>query len=109
VVRNPKISLCVLDERWPFECLQVYADAVIDSDRQLAVDLLMAVAGRMSGEPVDENTRPFFESMADEEHRVVVRCRPYDTFAQPRSVKPDEGSVVRGVSGTVPWDEPDPS
>ena len=32
VVRNPKISLCVLDERWPFVYLQVYADAVIDSD-----------------------------------------------------------------------------
>jgi hypothetical protein len=109
VVRNPKISLCVLDETWPFVYLQVYADAVIDSDRKLAVDVLMAVAGRMSREPVSEDTRPFFESMADEEQRVVLRCRPYNTFAQPRPVTAGVESLVRGVSGSVPWDEPDPS
>jgi PPOX class probable F420-dependent enzyme len=109
VVRNPKISLCVLDERWPFVYLQVYADAVIDSDRELAVDVLMAVAGRMSGEPVSEDTRPFFESMADEEQRVVLRCRPYETFAPSRPVKAGDESVVRGVSGAVPWDSPDHS
>ena len=86
----------------------MYADAVIDSDRELAVDMLMAVAGRMSGEPPSEDTRPFFESMADEEHRVVLRCRPYDSFAQPRPVKAEAESLVRGVSGAVPWDAPDP-
>ena len=104
VVRNPKISLCVLDERWPFAYLQVYADAVIDDDRELAVDVLMAVAGRMSGEPPSDDTRPFFESMADEEERVVLRCRPYETFAQSRPDKAGDESVVRGVSGAVPWD-----
>ena len=109
VARNPKISLCVLDERWPFAYLQVYADAVIDSDRGLAVDVLMAVAGRMSGGPTSEDTRPFFESMAEEEHRVVVRCRPYETFAPPRPVTAGEEPVVRGVSGAMPWDAPDPS
>ncbi len=106
VVRNPKISLCVLDERWPFVYLQVYADAVVDNDREFAVDLLMAVAGRMSGEPVSEDTRPFFESMAEEEQRVVLRCRPYSTFAQPRPVKAGDESVVQG---TIPWDSTDPS
>src|SRR3954470_2179308 len=30
VARNSKISLCVLDEKWPFAYLQVYCDAVID-------------------------------------------------------------------------------
>src|SRR5208283_1698106 len=103
VVRNPKISLCVLDERWPFAYLQVYADAVIDRDRELAVEVLMAVAGRMSGEPAGEDTRPFFESMADEEQRVALRCRPYETFAPARPVKAGDESVVRGVSGAVPW------
>ena len=75
VLRDPKISLCVLDERWPFAYLQVYADAVIDRDRKLAVDVLMAVAGRMSGEAPSDETRPSFESMADEEDRIVLRCR----------------------------------
>ena len=30
IARNSKVSLCILDERWPFTFLQVYADAVID-------------------------------------------------------------------------------
>src|SRR5262245_24870257 len=38
VARNEKVSLCVLDERWPFSYLQVYADAVVDLDRDLVVD-----------------------------------------------------------------------
>ena len=32
VARNRKISLCVLDETWPFAYLQVYCDAVIEDD-----------------------------------------------------------------------------
>src|SRR5271165_4412428 len=55
VARNPKISLCILDERWPFVYIQVYANAVVDADPRLAVDVLMAVAGRMSGEPTSED------------------------------------------------------
>jgi PPOX class probable F420-dependent enzyme len=109
VARNPKVSLCVLDERWPFAYLQVYADAVVDNDRALAVDVLMAVAGRMSGEPPSEDTRAFFESMADKEQRVVLRCRPFETFAQSPAESAGEASAVRGVSGAVPWDAPDPS
>jgi PPOX class probable F420-dependent enzyme len=108
VLRNAKISLCVLDERWPFAYLQVYADAAIDPDRELAVDVLMAVAGRLSGEAPSDETRPFFESMADEEDRVVLRCRPYETFAQSRSPKAGDESVAAGVSGAVRWDAPDP-
>lgn len=109
VLRNPKISLCVLDERWPFAYLQVYADAVIDRDRKLAVDVLMAVVGRMSGEMPSDETRSSFESMADEEDRVVLHCRPYETFAQPRLKKAADGSVAPSVSGGVPRDAPDPA
>jgi hypothetical protein len=56
VVRNPKISLCVLDERWPWVYLQVSADAMIDSHRALTVADLLGVAGRMSGGPVSKHT-----------------------------------------------------
>lgn len=45
---------------------------------------LMVVAGRMSGEPLGEAARPFIEAMAADEDRVVLRCRPYATFARPR-------------------------
>lgn len=109
VLRDPKISLCVLDERWPFAYLQLYADAVIDRNRKLAVDVLMAVVGRMSGEMPSDETRSSFESMADEEDRVVLRCRPYESFAQPRPPKTGDESVARGVSGAMPWDAPDPA
>ena len=81
--RNPKVGLCVLDERWPFAYLQVYADATVEDDPALVVDVMMAVAGRMSGEPLGDDARPFVEAMAADEGRVVLRCRPYSTFAQP--------------------------
>jgi hypothetical protein len=46
VARNGKVSLCVLDERWPFSYLQVYCDAVVDEDPDLVVGVMMAVAHR---------------------------------------------------------------
>ena len=110
VARDPKVSLCVLDERWPFAYLQVYCHAVVERDPELVVDLMMAVAGRMSGEPLGEDARPFVEAMAEEEGRVVLRCRPYSTFAQPpRHLhrNDQEELVTHWVSGTVPWDATD--
>ena len=112
VARDPKVSICVLDERWPFSYLQVYADAVVDDDPELVVDVMMAVAGRMSGEPLGDDARPFVEAMAAEEHRVVIRCRPYSTFAQPprHLHRNDQEEVItHWVSATVPWDASDPS
>jgi PPOX class probable F420-dependent enzyme len=111
VARDGKVSLCVLDEDWPFAYLQVYADATVERDRNLVVDVMMAVAGRMSGEPLGEEARPFVEAMAEQEDRVVVRCRPYETFAQPpRHLhrNDQEELITHWVSATVPWDAPDP-
>ncbi len=111
VARDGKVSLCVLDERWPFAYLQVYADAVIERDRDLTVDVMMAVAGRMSGQPLPEEARPAVQAMAEAENRVVVRCRPYSTFAQPpRHLyrNDQEEPVTHWISGTVPWDAADP-
>lgn len=111
VDRNPKVSLCVLDERWPFAFLQVYADAVVDTDPDLVVDVMMAVGWRMSGEKLSDDARPVVEAMAKEEHRVVLRCRPYSTFATPprhlHSNDQDE-RITHWTSGSVPWDAPDP-
>jgi hypothetical protein len=106
-----KVSLCILDERWPFAYLQVYAEAVVDTDPELVVDVMMAVAGRMSGETLSEEARPVVAAMAEEENRVVLRCRPYATFAQPpRHLhrNDQEEPVTHWVSGTVPWSAPDP-
>ena len=46
------------------------------TDRVLVVDVMMAAAGRMSGQPLGDDARPYVEQMADKEDRVVVRCRP---------------------------------
>jgi hypothetical protein len=111
VARSPKVSLCVLDERWPFSYLQVYADAVVDRDTDLVVDVMVAVGARMAGEPLGEEVRPVVAAMAAEEERVVLRCRPYATFAQPprHLHQGDQAQITHWVSATVPWDEADPA
>ena len=109
VERLGKVSLCVLDERWPFSYLQAYCDASVDDDPELVVDVMLAVAARMSGEPLGDDARPFVAAMAAEEHRVVLRCRPYATFAQPpRHLHRNDQDepVTHWVSGALPWDAP---
>jgi hypothetical protein len=110
--RDGKVGICVLDERWPFTYLQVYADAVIDRDRELAVDVMMAVAGRMSGQPLGPEARPYIAQRCAEEDRVVIRCRPYETFASPpRHLHSNDQvqELTHWVSGTIPWHAKDPA
>jgi len=110
VARSGKASLCVLDETWPFVYLQVYCDAVVETDPAIVVDTMMAVGGRMSGMPLGEEARPFVEAMRVEEHRVVLRCTPYETFATPPRHLHDndqDEQLTHWSSGTVAWDAPD--
>lgn len=110
VARSGKVSLCILDERWPFAYLQVYCDARLETDPDLVVDVMMAVGGRMSGQPLPEQARPVVQAMAEKERRVVLRCRPYETFAQPprHLHRNDQGEeITHWVTGAVPWDAPD--
>jgi hypothetical protein len=110
VARNGKISLCILDETWPFAYLQVYCDAVIDDDGEALVDVMMAVAERMSGEPLNPELRPMVKTMGEEEGRVLVRCRPYATFVTPpRHLhrNDQEEPLTHWVSASMPWDAPD--
>ncbi|HEY5877252.1 MAG TPA: pyridoxamine 5'-phosphate oxidase family protein [Ilumatobacteraceae bacterium] len=110
VERLGKVSVLVLDEQWPVGYLQVYCDAVIDRDPAVVVEVMMAVGGRMSGAPLGEEALPFVEQMAIDEDRVVVRCRPYATFATPprhlHSNDQDE-KLTHWISGSVPWDTAD--
>ena len=110
VQRNEKASLCVLDERWPFAYLQVYCDAELDDDFKLVVDVMMAVGGRMSGTALGEEARPLVEAMARKEDRVVLRCRPYATFAQPpRHLhrNDQEEALTHWITASMPWDAKD--
>lgn len=112
VSRDGKVSLCVLDERWPFAYLQVYADATVVDDRELAVDVMLAVAARMTGQTPGPEARPFAAALAEKENRVVLRCRPSSTFAQPpRHLEADDErgeKLSHWVSASLPWAAPDP-
>jgi hypothetical protein len=111
VARDGKVSLCILDERWPFTFLQVYADAVVERDRELIVDVMMSVAGRMSGNQPGDDARPFIAEMAEQENRVAIRCRPYATFATPpRHLHANDQAeqITHWTSSTIPWDAADP-
>jgi hypothetical protein len=56
---------------------------VIDDDDETLIDLMMAVAERMSGQPVPAELRPAVKAVAEQESRVLVRCRTYATFVTP--------------------------
>ena len=106
VARNGKISLCILDEKWPFAYLQVYCDAVIDDDGEALADVMMAVAERMSGEPLGPELRPVVKALGEEEGRVLLRCRPYATFVTPpRHLhrNDQEEPLTHWVSASMPW------
>jgi hypothetical protein len=110
VGRNGKVSLCVLDERWPFAYLQVYCDARVDSDPELVTDVMMAVGGRMSGNPLPEAARAAVAEMAKKEDRVAIRCRPYETFAQPpRHLhrNDQEEMISHWITRGIPWNASD--
>ena len=113
VGRNGKVSLCVLDETWPFAYLQVYCDAVMDPDAETLVDVMMAVAERMSGDALGPELRPMVKAIGEEEGRVLLRCRPYATFVTPpRHLhrNDQEKRLTHWVSASMPWgaaDTPD--
>src|SRR5215469_1467328 len=106
VARDERVSLCVLDEQWPLSYLQVYGNGVIDSDPELAADVLTRVVGLMAGEEVPASRRPQLAQMARDEHRVVIRVRPYATFeTPPRHVHKmsDIDTLTHWTSASLPW------
>jgi PPOX class probable F420-dependent enzyme len=108
IARNPRVSMCVLDEQWPPTYLQVYCHAEVDSDDERTVDLMMRIAGVMAGRPMDESVRPLVAEGAKNEDRVVLRLRPYATFETPPRHVHDESdiasSLTHWISASLPWD-----
>jgi PPOX class probable F420-dependent enzyme len=107
VRRDPKVSLCVLDEKWPPTYLNVYCDAVVDDDPDAGAELLVKIMAVMAGRPLSDDVRPEIEAMARREERVVLRLRPYATFATPpRHVtgEADVAGLTHWTSASVPWD-----
>jgi PPOX class probable F420-dependent enzyme len=106
VRRDPRVSVCVLDEQWPLTYLQLYGEAVVEDDFDQAADLLRRVIDLMAGEDVSSAKLPEIERMARQEKRVVIRFRPYATFATPpRHVHraSDIDTLTHFTSSSQPW------
>jgi PPOX class probable F420-dependent enzyme len=106
VARDGRVSMCILDEKWPLSYLQVYGKGIVDYDPELAVDVLTRVVGLMAGEEVPASRRPQLEQMARDEQRVVIRVRPYATFeTPPRHVHKmsDIDTLTHFTSKSLPW------
>jgi len=106
VARDGRVSLCVLDEKWPLSYVQVYGQGVVEHDREQAVDVLNRVIGLMAGEEVPASRRPQIQQMAEDEQRVVIRVAPYATFVTPpRHVwtMSDIDMLTHFTSTSMPW------
>lgn len=72
---------------------------------------MMAVAWRMSGQQLAEEARSAVKDMAESESRLVIRCRPYETFATPpRHLHSNDRAetLTHWRSASLPWDTADP-
>lgn len=106
VSRNPHVSLCVLDEKWPPTYVLVYGTARIVTDFEAVVDLGMRIMGLMAEQPIPAAYRPHVAERAQKEQRVMLRIAPYSTFeSPPRHVyKPDDVVGLTHTLGTsLPW------
>ena len=106
VDRDPRVSLCVLDENWPVTYLQVYGTAVVERDQEQAADLLRRIIELMAGQPVPGERREQIAKLAREEERVVLRVTPYATFATPpRHVSKMQviDTLTHSTSSSLAW------
>lgn len=106
VARNPRVSLCVLDEQWPLSYLLVYATVDVDDGLDSATDLMMRISEVMAGHPMPPEARADAEEMCRREHRIALTLSPYATFrTPPRHVR--EASDLHGLthwtSTSLPW------
>jgi PPOX class probable F420-dependent enzyme len=104
IARNSKVSLCVLDEKWPPTYILVYGDARIEEEG--GDELLIKICELMAEQPMPEAERVRLRKLAQEERRVVVRIKPESTFeSPPRHVyTPDDvKGLTHGYGANLPW------
>ena len=107
VARNPKVSLCVLDEKWPPGYILVSGIAKIETDVEAVVDHLVKIMELMAEHSLPPDTRQHCEEMARRENRIILRVTPYLTFeTPPRHVyQPDDvKGLTHWVGTSLPWD-----
>jgi len=111
VARNPKVSLCVLDENWPPTYITVYCDATIDATVETDLDAVVAlnkrIIGVMAGRQLeDAASHEHTVEQSIKEDRVKLRLRPYATFmTPPRHVysEADMPTLTHWTSTSMPW------
>lgn len=107
VARHPKVSLCVLDEKWPPTYILVYGTARIVTDFEAVVDHLMRIMALMAQQAMPASTRQHVEEMTRRENRIMLRITPYLTFeTPPRHVyQPDDvKELTHWLGSSLPWD-----
>jgi nitroimidazol reductase NimA-like FMN-containing flavoprotein (pyridoxamine 5'-phosphate oxidase superfamily) len=110
VQRNSKVSIMVLDEKWPPTYVQLYCDASIDatmeSDPARVIDLMMSLYALMAGKPMPESARANATQTAAQERRIILRLKPYATFeTPPRHVykAEDTAGLTHWLGQLLPW------
>lgn len=106
VARNPRVSLSILDEKWPPTYLLVYGTARIVTDFDAVVELGVRISALMAQQSIAESYRPHVAEMTRREQRVMLRITPYMTFeSPPRHVyKPDDvKGLTHGLGTSLPW------
>lgn len=81
VKRNGRVSLCILDEKWPPTYVTVYGKATVEEKG--SDDLLIAICELMAEQPMPEEERIKLRKLAIEEKRCVIRVKPESTFETP--------------------------
>jgi PPOX class probable F420-dependent enzyme len=104
IKRNPKVSLCVLNEKWPPTYLLVYGTARIEEKG--GDELLVKICELMAGQPMPEKERRDLYRLAEKEQRVMIRIKPESTFeSPPRHVyTPDDvKALTHDYGANLPW------
>lgn len=74
VANDPRVSVCVLAEAYPFPYLTVSGRGRIENEG--VIETMMRVGERMTGSPIPESMRTALEERARKEQRVVLRVTP---------------------------------
>ena len=74
IKRAGRLSLCVLDEQFPFRNIRVEGSARFENDG--AVELMLRIGEKMQGQPLPDSARPNIEERARNEQRIVLRITP---------------------------------
>ena len=101
VKRDGRVSLCVLDEKWPPTYITVYGDATVE--KVGGDDLLIAICELMAEQPMPKEEREKLRKLAIKEQRCVIRIKPRSTFeTPPRHVhNPNDVNTLSHSYGTT--------